>query len=205
MGNGAEASGDRIDGRTARAQRTSRAVVDALLSLIEDGDLRPTGPRIAERAGVSLRSVFQHFNDLESLFAALGAREIERLADLAAPLAIDQSLDERLAAFVGQRAKILEAITPVRRASLLQEPFSAELRQTRDAILRLGRAEVARVFSRELDALGEEREVVLDALDAASTWSFWDVLRSQQGRQAEDAAAVLHLVLSSILAAAARA
>src|SRR3989304_5263636 len=58
------------DGRSARAARTRDAVVEALLTLIEEGDLRPTAQRVAEHARVSLRSVFQHFRDLESLFAA---------------------------------------------------------------------------------------------------------------------------------------
>ena len=45
-----------VDGRLGRGTRARTAVVDALLDLIEEGDLRPTAPRIAERAGVSLRS-----------------------------------------------------------------------------------------------------------------------------------------------------
>ena len=32
----------RVDGRTARGQRTRSAVVDALLALQEEGDLEPT-------------------------------------------------------------------------------------------------------------------------------------------------------------------
>lgn len=201
MGAEPEKTGRRIDGRTARAQRTSQAVVDALLSLIEDGDLRPTGPRIAERAGVSLRSVFQHFNDLESLFAALGSREIERLSELTHRLPTDQPLEARIEAFVAQRSRILEAISPVRRASLLQEPFSAELRQTRDAIFTLARAEVARLFRAELAAAGADREILLDALDAVSSWSFWDALRSHQGLEPAAAAAVLGRVLRRLLQA----
>ena len=63
-----------IDGRTARSQRTRSAIVAACIELVEEGDLRPTAPRVAERAGVSVRSVFQHFDDLEGLFAAVGDR-----------------------------------------------------------------------------------------------------------------------------------
>ena len=43
-----------LDGRLARSARTRHAVVDALLDLLGEGDLRPTAARIAERAGVSL-------------------------------------------------------------------------------------------------------------------------------------------------------
>jgi AcrR family transcriptional regulator len=121
-----------------------------LLQLIDEGDLRPTAPRIAEQAGVSLRSVFQHFSDLEALFAAAAARELERLSPLVGPLPVGAPLDVRLDAFVTQRARVLEAITPVRRASLLQEPSSPELRSSRARLLALARGEVAQVFDAEL-------------------------------------------------------
>src|SRR5213595_516247 len=89
-----------VDGRTARAQRTRAAVVDALLQLINEGDLRPTAPRIAERAKVSLRSVFQHFTDLEALYAAATSREIEIIAGMVEPVAAEGSLQARVDAFV---------------------------------------------------------------------------------------------------------
>src|SRR3546814_18232311 len=66
--------------------RTREAIVDATISLIDEGDLRPTAPRVAERAGVSMRPVFQHFDDLESLHAAVVERLVERVAVLVVPI-----------------------------------------------------------------------------------------------------------------------
>src|SRR5438132_352803 len=80
-----------IDGRTARALRTREAIVDASIALVDEGDLRPTAPRIAERAKVSVRSVFQHFDDLEGLYAAVGDRLVERL--LHVRMVIDHEMD----------------------------------------------------------------------------------------------------------------
>src|ERR1044072_5768679 len=65
------------DGRSARAARTRDAVVEALLSLLDEGNLRPTARQVAERAGVSLRSVYVHFDDLEDLFTAAAHRFFE--------------------------------------------------------------------------------------------------------------------------------
>src|SRR5262244_3920643 len=93
-----------MDGRIARGARARAAIVDALLELIEAGELRPSAARVAERAGVSLRSVFQHFKDVESLFAALADRQIERLAPLAGRVAAAGPLSKRLDAFVATRA-----------------------------------------------------------------------------------------------------
>ena len=71
------AAAPRIDGRTARATRTRSAIVDAHLALISEGDLKPTGERIAERAGVSLRALWANFKDMEALFAASGERLLQ--------------------------------------------------------------------------------------------------------------------------------
>jgi TetR/AcrR family transcriptional regulator, regulator of autoinduction and epiphytic fitness len=171
-----------------------------LLQLIDEGDLRPTAPRIAEQAGVSLRSVFQHFSDLEALFAAAAARELERLSPLVGPLPVGAPLDVRLDAFVTQRARVLEAITPVRRASLLQEPSSPELRSSRARLLALARGEVAQVFDAELTRRPRvDRIDLLDALDAASSWQTWEALRAHQGLSPTRARRVMRRMLSALL------
>src|SRR5207245_10332362 len=106
-----------IDGRTARALRTREAIVDASIVLVDEGDLRPTAPRIAERAKVSVRSVFQHFDDLEGLYSAVGDRLVERLSHLRMTVEGTLLLQQRIDEVVRQRAILLEAITPVRRAA----------------------------------------------------------------------------------------
>src|SRR4051794_7539538 len=70
------------DGRTARSQRTRDSVVEALLDLLNAGNPRPTAREIAEQAGVSLRSVYVHFDDLEDLFLAATGRHLERILPL---------------------------------------------------------------------------------------------------------------------------
>jgi AcrR family transcriptional regulator len=199
MGMSAEA----IDGRAARAQRTRRAVVDALLDLIEEGDPRPTAPRIAERAGVSLRSIFQHFSDLEALFSAAAERQMERTLRLIRQISADGPFRDRLEAFVTQRTRILEAITPVRRAALLQEPFSAELRASRDRFLGMAQTEVERVFNAEISRFPKAmRRDVLDAATAASGWQLWESLRAHQGLSVSAARRVMTRMVSSVLSPA---
>ena len=167
------------DGRTARATRTRTAIVDALLSLLDEGDLQPTANRIAARAGISLRLIYHHFGDLESLFRDAASRQAERLSELAEPVDPDLPLDERIEGFCAGRARILEWMTPVRRASLLQEPFSEELSRARDAYNAAGRASMVELFRPELDALApDERADVTAALAAMAGWNAWDDLRT---------------------------
>jgi TetR/AcrR family transcriptional regulator of autoinduction and epiphytic fitness len=188
------------DGRLARGERARGAIVDALLALIDGGDLRPSAARIAARAGVSLRSVFQHFNDVESLFAAAASRQAERLAAHVGVVADDGPLERRLGAFVRQRSRLLEAIAPVRRAAILTEPFSSELQGRLGAFRKLKADEVRRVFASELARRSPAaRRRLQSALVAAASWNTWQALRDHQGLTQAEARRVLRLTLESLL------
>jgi TetR/AcrR family transcriptional regulator, regulator of autoinduction and epiphytic fitness len=190
-----------IDGRTARAVRTRKAIVAACIELVEEGDLEPTAPRVAERAGVSVRSVFQHFDDLEGLFAAVGDRVLENLLGLV--LHVDPTLDfeRRIPIVVRQRAALLEAITPIRRAVAVNAWDSEEVSNRLamgHAYLRL---EIESAFARELLAAGPERPEVLNALDTVLSWPTWEQLRTTVGLDVDAAAAVVERLCRATLAA----
>lgn len=190
------------DGRTLRSLRTREAIVDATIGLLEQGDLRPTAPRVAEQAGVSVRSVFQHFADLETLHAAVAERLVERVAALVVPVAPDRPLSERLDQFVHQRALLLEVATPIRRAAEVHGPFSAEITSRLRAGQAFLRSEVVHTFGPELDAAGDARQDVLDALDAALSWGTWATLRAALDRDQADAERVVRYLAAAVLAGA---
>lgn len=184
-----------IDGRTARAVRTREALVDATIALVEEGDARPTAPRIAERAGVSVRSVFQHFADLETLFAAMGVRVFERLAPLVRPIDPELPLAERAAEFVRQRAEVCEAVTPINRAAMTHAPTSKTINRQFRTGHGFTAAQIEETFGAELRAAGERRDALADALLVATSWSTWNLLRSLENRSVSACAeAVARLV-----------
>jgi TetR/AcrR family transcriptional regulator of autoinduction and epiphytic fitness len=189
----------RTDGRAARAARTRAAIVDALLSLLEEGDLQPTANRIAERAGISLRLIYHHFGDLEALFHAAAIRQGERIVQLSTPIPEDLPFAERLDLFVLQRSDILEWMTPVRRASLLQEPFSEELQRARDTFIAVGEEVTAALFAEELALVPRDRRAAVRAsMAAASGWNFWDALRTS-GRSIDETRAAMRCTLEALL------
>lgn len=192
-----------LDGRHARSLRARAAIVDAYLSLLDDGELRPSAARVAARAGVSLRSVFQHFSDVETLFAAVAERQTTRIGRMLTPLPTDGPVAPRLAAFVAQRAAVLEMITPVRRAAILTEPFSREIRERLRTFRGVKAAQVRKVFAPELAACrGARRRALAGALVAASSWSFWENVRAHQGLTARQARGVVHATLAALLGVA---
>ena len=88
------------DGRLTRAARTRASVVEALLTLNEEGHLRPTARDIATKAGVSLRSLYVHFDDLEALFVAASQRQGERLGKMLPPMVRDGNIALRMARMI---------------------------------------------------------------------------------------------------------
>jgi TetR/AcrR family transcriptional regulator of autoinduction and epiphytic fitness len=178
------------DGRLTRAARTRASVVDALLTLNDQGNLRPTARDIATEAGVSLRSLYVHFDDLEALFVAAGHRHAERLGQVLSPIVTDGGFDERLEAFLLRRARIHEFGAGVRRAAVLQEPFSPVIKQALGNGRQALRAEVATVFAPE--AAAAEATVpdrLVRALDIAASPMTWESLRTHQGLSVEQATA----------------
>ncbi len=189
------------DGRAARAARTRDAIVEASIALVEAGDVRPTAPRIAARAGVSVRSVFQHFDDLPSLHTAVVQRVVERLSLLVVAVDPGLGLDARVDAFARYRAALLEAVTPFRRAAAVHGPFAPEIREAVARGNEFLRCDVESTFSPELSGLPPaERRELLDALAATASWGMWDSLRAEAGDSASQARAVLRRTLHALLA-----
>ncbi|MFI7078380.1 MULTISPECIES: TetR/AcrR family transcriptional regulator [unclassified Micromonospora] len=200
----AEATG-RVDGRTARAERTRAAIVEAHLALISEGDLRPTGERIAERAGISLRTLWTNFKDMETLFEASG-RELLRQQDAAwRPISPTLPLAKRVDAYCRQRAKLLQLIAPAARAAQMREPFSAQLRRNRLKHLARVRDEVEELFAAELARAGAGRDQLVHAVVAASTWPAWSTLRDGLGLGVDAARAVLTRTVEALFRTVAEA
>ena len=189
------------DGRTVRAERTRQALVDALLALLYEGQLQPTAERIAARAGVSERSLFQHFADREALYQAVAVQQYERIVPTLDPIDVSLPLSERIEAFVSQRARLLETVTPVRRAALLLEPESEVVSGWLQNTRRQKAREVERVFRAELETVEQrERGVVLAALVAASAWTAWEGLRAHQRLSEDRSRAAMRTMLAALLA-----
>lgn len=171
-------TGSKMDGRRARGMRTRAAIIDSLLELVGEGDLGPTAQRIADRAGVSVRSVYQHFTDVEGLFKEAAERANERADELKEVVDPDLPLEERIDHFVVVRSAVLEELMPFVRAARLIEPASDILRSYRIKLEKDARDEVSRVFSHELSkSQGATRRQLTAGLDLLTNWSAWEHLR----------------------------
>jgi TetR/AcrR family transcriptional regulator of autoinduction and epiphytic fitness len=189
-----------VDGRAARSQRTRSAIVEAHVELLRRGILRPTGAQIAARAGISVRSLWIHFPELEALFAATAA-EVLAEQDLAfRPVEPALPLADRIDGFCRQRAALLERVAPFARASVLIEPSSPTLREFRRIHVRRVADEVLALFGSELGRLpGVERAEALEAVVAATTWGAWITLRDDRQLDRSRSQAVMARTMRALL------
>ena len=187
-----------VDGRVARAIRTRNAVVDAMLDLVDEGHVRPPAALIARRARVSLRSVYQHFADLETLFEVAAERHQQRYAHLEPLPDLPLELELRIRTYVAHKARWLEAMSPMARAAALQAPFSPGVASRLAAAWQRHGQTLAGAFAPELgDA--HQRDSLLSAAEVATSWPTWETLRTTIGLSSEEATAVVELMLRRLL------
>ena len=195
------ATPEQRDGRTVRAARTRQALVDALLGLLDEGQMTPTAAAIAARAGVSERSVFQHFPDREALFEAVAREQYDRVMPTLRPIDSSLPLPERIEQFVRQRARVYELVGGVRRAAQLIEHESSAVAGWLATARQATAAEAERVFRRELDAVAaDEREPLRAALVAHCSWSAWESWRTHQRLSVQRARAALAAGIAALVA-----
>jgi TetR/AcrR family transcriptional regulator of autoinduction and epiphytic fitness len=157
---------------------------------------------VAERAGVSVRTVWQHFDDLEALFVAAAARDLALVGAHVEPVDPRAPLAERVRVVAVQRGHMFEQLGPVWRAGRLQEPFSAQIRAHRDRLVQMGREQVAHAFACELDRTpAATRALLLDALHIVTTWATWESMRTDLGLDVETATQTVIHMLTGLLPA----
>jgi AcrR family transcriptional regulator len=166
------------DGRVARGERTRRALAEAMISLLEDGDPRPTARRIAERAGVSLRLVFHHFDDLESILGTAVEIQEQRHWRHIQPVVPTLLIADRVARVVRQRVAVFQAVAPVRRSADLFKDSSPVVAAELDRGRQWLRNQLRATFAPELELRRPaEAQVLLDSLEVATSWETWEQLQ----------------------------
>ena len=187
-----------VDGRTERANRTKARIVAATVELIDNGDPAPTSRRIAERAGVSERTIFQHFPDLEALHAAIAKHHIDAVTREHRLVSPSLPLPTRVREFTRQRGRLLERMTALRRVALRYEAGSRALQQSRLRWTALARSELTQTFGSELSYADNPR-ATLSAAQAVTGWAYWDELRTAEGLHPNAASRVMAIALLRIL------
>jgi AcrR family transcriptional regulator len=177
-------SGALVDGRRAGRDRNLSAVVDALLDLFTEGNLRPGADEIAARSGVSRRSVFRYFDDLDSLDRVAIERQSARVMHLLdVPDLGEGPVTVRIERLIAQRLRLFEAILPVARVSRLRAPFEPVVADELARSRTLFRRQIERHFNDELGVLARrDRNAILGAAEVLCSFEAYELLRLGHGQ-----------------------
>jgi len=192
----------RVDGRRLRSERTRRLIVEAYMALVRENAQMPTAAQIAERAGYSVRSIFERFPDLTALrvavtdYAIAEARAHASLRDLDAPRAT------RIRSQVEQRARTCERWQPLWRVLSMDASQSPDLDQRITVIRQLIVMRMEMMFKPELSAVAssDRRKVVL-ALEAITAFESWARMRELYALSVDAASAVWVRAIDRLLPA----
>jgi AcrR family transcriptional regulator len=191
-----------VDGRRVRREQNRAAVLDALADLYREGVYAPSAAEIAERAGLSSRSLFRYFDDVDDLNRATIDTQLTRARPLldvgAVPEDPTATKVERL---VEARLRLYEAIAPAARAARIcawRHPVMAgQVAASRSYL----RHQLERLFAPELEALGPHRgPAALAAMDALCSFESTELLRQDQRLSRARAADALVQALGCLLA-----
>ena len=186
-----------VDGRHVRREQNREAVVEALVDLYREGRYDPSAAEVAERAGLSPRSLFRYFDDADDLTRAA----IEHHHRLARPLlridaAPTDPLAHRIERLVEARLELWSAVAPSARVGRMKAPVSAlladELRRNR----RLLRRQIEDLFAGEL----AERPWLLGPLDVLCSFESVELLLHDHRLSRARASAALLETLGTLLA-----
>ena len=168
-----------LDGRMARGRVTREKIIAALLDLIRAGNLSPTSEDVAQYAGVGHRTVFRHFQDMESLFEEMNAKVRSLAQSALTESAFEGALAQRIEQLVATRAVVFEQIAAYY--------LSGDVRLHSSPTIQRARAQFAAQQRRQLMACLPEvgvRPDVAGAIELLTSMDGWLRLRRTQGLSA---------------------
>jgi len=192
---------EQTDGRRARRERNIALAVHTARAMFTEENLVPTIEQVAKRSGLSLRSLYRYFADVDGLLrvaidqAMSEGRELARIDGLAeGPFAM------RVERFAASRVRLYEALGSNYRATV---HHAAHLPPLRDALERTRtefRRQLEAQFEPELRLLGEpDRFLTTAACDAMCQFDAIDLLRRSRRLTVAETETTLARVLTAML------
>lgn len=185
------------DGRVRRTAVTRRTILAATRELILEGTLDPTAREIAARAGITTRTLFRHFPDMESLHrsfvedANAGATSV---MDEPFPQAAQARWQDLLAVVIERRVRVYESLLPLYVSTIWSRHHATAARQDRAVVRR--RKRLKDILPGGLT----EVPALFEALDGVLSIEYWKSLRRDQGLDVAEATAVLRIAVDKLTA-----
>ncbi len=191
------AQGDepQLDGRRLRSQRNRERIISAMMDLVRTGDLTPSAEAVAEKAGVGLRSVFRHFEDMESLYREMGVAIRAEVQLLTAKPSDTADWRQGLVQWVEQKTRAFEQVTMFFLAGRVLLHKSPTVRADHDKGVEMERKALRKLLPAEIS---RDREL-FDALELVTSFDTWVRLRQDQNLSVRRSREVMQRLVASVL------
>jgi len=186
------------DGRIHRSVVTRKKIVTALTALVYEGHLSPTAEQVAARAEVGLRTVFRHFDDMDSLYREISLDLDAQVAPLLHVKLQATTWQARVLESIDLRGEIYDRLAAPHLAAQVHRHQSPYLAQNLMDSAKLQRDRLKLLLPPDVT----QNAHLVEALDLALSLDTWIRLRREQGLAAADARQVLRLTVGALLAQA---
>ena len=186
---------EQTDGRRQRSEASREKIVQAMLALVAEGDVSPGAESVAARAGVGLRTVFRHFENMESLYQQISAAVTAELMPMATERYVATDWAGRLVELIDRRARIFERVMPYKIAGEVHRHQSAFLERQATELVREQRETLKQLLPE--DRCGDA--ALFEGLDLLLSFESWRRLRKDQQLSTAAACQVLQRLVSSLL------
>ncbi len=186
------------DGRLLRSERSRELIADALYELLREGDVEPSAQKVADRAGVGIRTVFRLFSDMDALYATVNARlEFEVGPMLRDDPPEGTAIRGRAESLIAERVALFERVGVYMRFTNRNRDRSAFLASNYRKLT--GR--LRERLLRWLPELRDAQPALLEALDQATSFEAWDRLRGDQRQSRPRAQAAMAYATQALVTA----
>ncbi len=153
-----------IDGRHARKDRGIQVAVETTLEIFREGGVVQSMAQLAERSGISERTLFRYFTNQDGLIDAVAKHIFPQMADFFTMNPPEGTLENRMKALVELRVRHARVFAPMARTvERFSQQFSiaSELRRGRDELFS---HQLWAWLGEEAESLSEETVCLLDSL-----------------------------------------
>ncbi|MBA4048688.1 MAG: hypothetical protein C0476_09130 [Sphingomonas sp.] len=183
------------DGRRARSVVTRSTIIKTMVELVAAGNPNPGAVEIAERSGISLRTVFRHFEEKDAILSAIDDLLVAAYQPLLVAPYHSDHWQGQLSELIDRRCAINEAAAIFRISAVMQRyssPFVA--------------AKYRRLYAAEkrmLDAILPEAMRTHTppgrAILMACSFDNWRLLRQDEALSAETTVAAVKQLVGDIV------
>jgi len=164
-----------VDGRILRSKKSQNIILESIINLINQGNLYPTAEEVAKESGIAIRTVFRHFDDMETLLMKVDESINHKLLNDEKEIRLDSQLTKRLGLIIDERLYYYNKYENIMIATITQLPKYKILQKKYPEYQRLLRKRTEDIIPEILTLKSNNQEL----LDATLSFGFYQRLKFQ--------------------------